>query len=125
MYLLSHVVLPKEIKALREKADLADAVLFVTPEINGSVSPLILNAFVWLSRSYSERGSPLKDKRAGVISASYLSENAIIDCIELGKHFNMNFYKESFYLFLGNKVVNSSGKLTSAYERGRLEEWYR
>lgn len=78
--------MPKEIKVLREKADFADAVLFVTPEINGSVSPLILNAFLWMSRSYSERGSPLKKKKAGVISASYLSENQIIDCIELGKH---------------------------------------
>ena len=37
----------------------------------------------------------------------------------------MNFFKESFYLFLGNKVTNKSGSLTSAYEKGRLEEWYK
>ncbi len=79
------------------------------------MSPLILNAFVWLSRSYSERGSPLKDKKAGVISASYLSENQVIDCIELGKNLNMNFFRDHFYLFLGNKVVNDEGTLISAY----------
>ena len=32
----------------------------------------------------------------------------------------MNFFKDSFYLFLGNKVANEKGQLTSAYERGRL-----
>ena len=98
--------MPSEIKVLREKAEIADAVLFVTPEINGSVSPIILNAFVWLSRSYSEKGSPLRHKKAAVLSASYLSENQIIDCIELGRNLEMNFFKDHFYLFLGNKVVN-------------------
>jgi hypothetical protein len=43
----------------------------------------------------------------------------------MGKFFNMNFFKESFYLFLGNKVVDDDGKLISAYERGRLERWYK
>ena len=84
----------------------ADAILIVTPEINGSLSSLILNALAWLSRSYSQKGSPLQYKKAAVISASYLSQNQIVDCIEIGKHFQMNFLKESFYLFLGNKVMN-------------------
>jgi len=109
---------------LRAHAELADAIIFVTPEYNGSVSPLILNAFVWLSRSYSEKGSPLFKKKAGIMSASYLSENQIVDCIELGRHMEMTFFKESFYLFLGNKVVNEEGRLSSAYEKGRLENWY-
>lgn len=65
--------MPKAIKKLRTKAEEADAILFVTPEINGSVSPLVLNAFVWLSRSYNSKGSPLLYKKAGIISASYLS----------------------------------------------------
>jgi len=80
--------------------------MFVTPEINGSLSSLILNAFAWLSRSYNVKGSPLLYKKAGIISASYLSENQIVDCIEIGKHFKMSFLKEPYYLFLGNKVMS-------------------
>lgn len=117
-------MLPTEVKKLRDRVDRADAVLIATPEINGSVSSLILNAFVWLSRSYGQR-APLEGKRAGVLSASYLSQNQIVDCYEMGKLFGMRFYQEPFYLFLGNKVVDESGALTSAYERGRLESWYR
>lgn len=43
----------------------------------------------------------------------------------MGKFFSMSFFKQSFYLFLGNKVVNDDGKLISCYEKGRLEEWYK
>ena len=110
----------KAVKKLRHKAEKADAILFVTPEINGSVSPLVLNAFVWLSRGKDQDLSPLYGKKAGVISASYLSEHQIVDCIEMGKFFNMNFFNQSFYLFHGNKVANEDGKLTSGYEKGRL-----
>lgn len=59
------------------------------------------------------------------MSASYLSEKQIIDCIEMGKHLGLNFFKSSFYLFLGNKVTDELGNLTSSYEKGRLEKWYK
>ena len=75
----------------------------------------MLNAFLWLSRSYDKLGSPLQSKKAAVMSASYLSENQIIDCIEMGRFFSMQFFKEPFYLFLGNKVASEAGRLTSAY----------
>jgi NAD(P)H-dependent FMN reductase len=71
----------KAVKKLKKKAEEADAILFVTPEINGSVSPLVLNAFVWLSRAKNKELSPLQYKKAAIISASYLSENPIVDCI--------------------------------------------
>ena len=54
-------------------------------------------------------------KRAGIVCASYLSQNPIIECVEMGKYFKMNFFKEAFYMFLGNKVTDDQGKLTSAY----------
>lgn len=38
----------------------------------------------------------------------------------MGKYFNMNFYKEQFYVFLGNKVADEKGQIISSYERGRL-----
>jgi hypothetical protein len=79
------------------------------------VSPLILNAFTWLSRIYDMKGSPLEAKKAGIMSASYLSENQIIDCIEMGNYFHMKFFNQPYYLFLGNKVVNEEGNLTSGY----------
>lgn len=43
----------------------------------------------------------------------------------MGKYFSMKFFNQSFYLFLGNKVVNEDGKMISNYEKGRLSEWYK
>jgi hypothetical protein len=37
----------------------------------------------------------------------------------------MNFYSDPFHLYLGNKVVDNEGVLISAYEKGRLAEWYK
>jgi hypothetical protein len=43
----------------------------------------------------------------------------------MGKFFDMKFADNPFYLFLGNKSVNESGRLISASEKERLEKWYR
>ena len=54
----------KAVKKLKRKAEEADAIIFLTPEINGSVSALVLNAFVWLSRTKNKELSPLQYKKA-------------------------------------------------------------
>lgn len=41
--------------------------------MNNSVSASILNAFAWLSRDFIDEKSPITLKKAGIISASYLS----------------------------------------------------
>jgi NAD(P)H-dependent FMN reductase len=56
------------IAELRAAATLADAVLVVTPEYNGTIPGGLKNVIDWLSRPYGR--SPVKDKPAAVIGAS-------------------------------------------------------
>lgn len=49
---------PAGARALRDALATADAVLVVTPEYNGFPTPLLLNAWDWLSRVPAEDGQP-------------------------------------------------------------------
>lgn len=59
---------PAAAAALREAAGEADAVLFVTPEYNGTTPAVLTNAIDWLSRPFG--AGALKDMPAAVVSAS-------------------------------------------------------
>jgi chromate reductase len=58
----------KAVEALREAIADADAVLFATPEYNGSIPGQLKNALDWVSRPRAE--SALQNKPVAVISAS-------------------------------------------------------
>ena len=45
---------PDGARRLREAIEAADALLLVTPEYNGFPTPLVINAFAWLSRLQAE-----------------------------------------------------------------------
>ncbi len=53
---------------LRAAIAAADAVLFATPEYNGSVPGQLKNALDWVSRPYAK--NPLRNKPAAVVGAS-------------------------------------------------------
>jgi len=55
------------VRHLRESIDDADAVLFVTPEYNGSIPGVLKNAVDWASRPYG--ASALSGKPAAVVGA--------------------------------------------------------
>ena len=60
---------------LRRAIDDCDAMVVVTPEYNGFPTPLLLNAFDWLSRLPAEGGRPgvvaaTADRPVGLLSAS-------------------------------------------------------
>jgi chromate reductase len=59
---------PDTVQALKDEIEQAEAVLFATPEYNGSVPGSLKNALDWISRPFAE--NPLRDKRAAVIGAS-------------------------------------------------------
>ena len=59
---------PASVTELRSLVADADAVLFSTPEYNGSVPGQLKNALDWLSRPY--RTNPLRNKPVAVIGAS-------------------------------------------------------
>lgn len=56
------------VQALRDAIDEADAVLFATPEYNGTIPGVLKNAVDWASRPRAE--AALQDKPVAVIGAS-------------------------------------------------------
>jgi len=65
--------LPAAAKALKQKFLAADALIFVSPEYNSSVTPLMKNFIDWISRAESDDEPPLaayKGKVAGLLAAS-------------------------------------------------------
>jgi chromate reductase, NAD(P)H dehydrogenase (quinone) len=59
---------PESVRRLREAWGEADAILFATPEYNGSVPGGLKNAIDWASRPRLE--SPLRNKTVAVVGAS-------------------------------------------------------
>jgi NAD(P)H-dependent FMN reductase len=65
--------LPANAKALKEKFIAAQAILFVSPEYNSSITPLLKNIIDWVSRTESDDEPDLvayKGKVAGLLAAS-------------------------------------------------------
>jgi chromate reductase len=60
--------LPEPVRRLRKDWAAADAILFATPEYNGSVPGVLKNAVDWASRP--KGGAPLTNKDVAVIGAS-------------------------------------------------------
>jgi chromate reductase, NAD(P)H dehydrogenase (quinone) len=61
-------VLPEPVLELREAVEAADALLFVTPEYNGSLPGVLKNAIDWISARH--RGSSLENKTVAVAGAT-------------------------------------------------------
>ena len=59
---------PAEVVALREQVAVADLLVVVTPEYNGTISGLLGNAIDWLSRPYG--AGVLRDKPVLAVAAS-------------------------------------------------------
>lgn len=96
-----------------------------TPEYNGSCSPLIQNAFYWLSRTYQPDYTPLHKKKVGIVSASYLTQQQIKDIEYLGSDCNINVFGESFYVGLKTGAFDmETGNLTKGEEKDKLAVWY-
>ena len=67
---------PAEVVRLRDAIASADAVLFATPEFNGTVPGQLKHAIDWASRPYGQ-GAALWGKPAAVIGASVTDYGAI------------------------------------------------
>jgi NAD(P)H-dependent FMN reductase len=62
-------VFPKEIEYIRGKVAKCDALLFVSPEFFGKVSPALKNAYDWLSYSPDlQHPSPVRSMPAAYIT---------------------------------------------------------
>jgi chromate reductase, NAD(P)H dehydrogenase (quinone) len=67
---------PPEVQRLREQIAAADAVVFATPEFNGTVPGQLKHAVDWASRPYGS-GSALWGKPAAVVGASVTDYGAV------------------------------------------------
>jgi chromate reductase len=67
---------PMEVQRLREQIAAADAVVFSTPEFNGTMPGQLKNAVDWASRPYGQ-GSALWGKPTAVVGASVTDYGAI------------------------------------------------
>jgi len=77
------VIQPQSVELLKNEILQADAVLFATPEYNGSVPGPLKNALDWISRPFD--GNPLRNKRVAVIGASQGTFGAVWAQAELRK----------------------------------------
>jgi chromate reductase len=60
--------LPAAVRDLRDRIEAADALLFVTPEYNGSIPGVLKNAIDWVSARH--RGSSLQNKTVAIAGAT-------------------------------------------------------
>ena len=74
---------PAAVASLRQAVAEADAILFATPEYNGSVPGQLKNAIDWLSRPVAT--TPLRNKPALVVGASTGAFGAVWSQAELRK----------------------------------------
>jgi len=87
---------PAGARTLQAALALADAMLVVTPEYNGFPTPLVINAFDWLSRLGAGDGLPAglattANKPVGLLSASPGALGGLRSMNYLRQYFQMNF----------------------------------
>jgi len=102
------------IRTLRQTIDQADAILFATPEYNGSIPGALKNALDWVSRPATS--NPLRGKPVAVVGASTGLFGAVWAQAELRKVLQT----------IGAKVVDRELPLMQAHDQfaddGRLVE---
>lgn len=89
------------------------------------MSGIIKNALDWLSLNLGGSPSSLTNKKVGIISASYLTQNQIQDTIDVCKNINANCFSHTFYISLKSGAFNmQSGTLQNNQEIDKLSIWY-
>lgn len=112
---------PPAVLRLQQAILQCDALLLVTPEYNGFPTPLVINAFDWLSRitASGERPAGLAattDKPAGLLSASPGPGGALRSMNFLRQYLQMSFamivVPQQFALGRAHEAFDAAGRLT-------------
>ncbi len=114
---------PAEVVRLREAIDAADAVLFATPEYNGSMPGHVKQALDWASRPH--RASSLWGKPVAVIGASVTDYGAIWAQDHLRKGLGLagaRVLDEEFPVSKAAERFDADGVLVDLELRDRLGE---
>jgi chromate reductase len=114
---------PAGARTLRDALAVSDAVLLVTPEYNGFPTPLVINAFDWLSRLPAEVGRPAgvavsADKPLALLSSSpgALGGQRALTLVRqyLGGTFQMLVLPQQFALGKAHEAFDDAGGLKDA-----------
>ena len=102
----------------------ADAILFVTPEYNGSIPGVLKNAVDWASRP-TPATSPLANKPVAVIGASTSMFGAVWAQAELRKALGLagaRVLDQELAVPTAHEAFNDDGRLARGATRRRLRE---
>lgn len=114
---------PAGARTLRDALAASDAVLLVTPEYNGFPTPLVINAFDWLSRVPAEADRPAglavtADKPLALLSSSpgALGGQRALTLVRqyLGGMFQMLVLPQQFALGKAHEAFDDAGVLKDA-----------
>ncbi len=112
---------PAAVRELRRRMDEADAVLFVTPEYNGSVPGVLKNAVDWASRPHREAALSGKTVAvAGVTTSQYGAMWAQRDLRRILGMAGARVIEGDLPVPRAHEVFDEAGQLTSPVIAGRL-----
>jgi chromate reductase len=114
---------PPAVRRLRERIEDADALLFVTPEYNGSVPGILKNAIDWASARH--RGSSLENKTvavAGVTTGQYGAIWAQQDLRKILGICGARVIHGELPVSRGSDVFDRAGRLVDPLVAERLSE---
>lgn len=113
---------PEAVRGLKDEIAQADAVLFATPEYNGSIPGALKNALDWISRPFDD--NPLRGKPVAVIGASQGAFGAAWAQAELRKilrTIGANVDDHELAIAHAQHAFSSAGVLREPQHRAALE----
>lgn len=132
---------PAPVKILREKLHLADFVFLAVSENNGNLSPVLVNAISWASRSEKavfqgkeELVQPIMGKKAGILSCAgrmggSLAQEKLrsmkylkLEIVDKGEPFLVNAYEPGLFDEKGNVVGDGLKKKVREYVEHVVKE---
>ncbi len=120
---------PEYLLDLKEQLKPADGVLFVTPEYNRSIPPVLKNALDWVSRPQMPVGKgPWGGKVAGIAGVSPYSLGAFGASHHLRQvltFLNMpTMQQPEFYLQMAGDKFNEKGELTDQTTEQHIDDFW-
>ena len=114
---------PETVRGLRERIEAADAILFVTPEYNGSIPGVLKNAIDWASARH--RGSSLANKTVAIAGATTGQYGAIWAQQDLGRILGIagaRVVGGELPFSRAQTLFDEHGELHSPTQRARMRE---
>lgn len=108
---------PKEVTEFKASLERSEAIIFISPEYNRTIPPLLKNAIDWGSRPYPQNS--WKQKHLGIMGASPGSQGTVscqlalratmgtLDCKILGQ-------PEAYVTFSPIDVIDENGNVNSS-----------